>query len=219
MPASGRIARIMIVDDHPLVREGLAARLARQPDLEVCCEADDASEALRLVREQQPDLAIVDISLKSGSGIDLIKRVRAEAPGVKLLVLSMHPGTLYAERALRAGASGYVNKQEARERVIEATRRVLAGGYYLSPELNDYMLHHLAATRERGQLSVETLSDRELEIFELIGQGLTTKEIAARLHLGAKTVETHRHRIKQKLKLRNAAALAQRAAQWVLEKA
>ena len=210
--------RILIVDDHPMVREGLRMRISLQPDLEVCGEAEDIQAALALVETNRPDLVIVDISLKSGSGIDLLKRIKSHDDKIKLLVLSMYDETLYAERALRAGASGYLNKQASREKVIEAIRTVLAGERYLSHETTDRLVGQALGGGKRPQASSVTgLSDRELEVFRLIGSGLTTGAIAERLHLSTHTIDSHREKIKIKLNLQNAAELSQRAVHWVLE--
>jgi DNA-binding NarL/FixJ family response regulator len=212
-------ARVLIVDDHPAVREALTLRIARQPDLEVCGEAADTREALRLVAETQPDLAVVDISLKTGNGIDLIKRIKDRNAHVRILVWSMHSESLYAERALRNGALGYINKDQATEKIVEAIRRVLAGKVWLSEALTERMLQRaVGGGREEGTRSpLDTLADRELEVFRLIGQGVKTAEIAERLHLSVKTVETYRDRIRQKLDLSDGTKLAHFATQWVLE--
>ena len=212
-------ARVLIVDDHPAVREALALRIARQRDLEVCGEAADTSEALRLVAETQPDLAVVDISLKTGNGIDLIKRIKDRDDHIRIVVWSMHSESLYAERALRAGALGYVNKDQATDTIVEAIRRVLEGKVWLSEAMAERVLHRaVGAGGKAGTRSlVETLADRELEVFRLIGQGVKTAEIAERLHLSVKTVETYRDRIRQKLELDDGTKLAHYATQWVLE--
>ena len=212
-------ARILIVDDHPAVREALASRIGRQPDLEVCGEAADLSEALRLVADTQPDLAVVDISLKTGSGIDLIKRIKDRNDNVRMLVWSMHSESLYAERALRAGALGYINKDQATDKIVEAIRRVLAGKVYLSDAMAEKMLHRaVGGGREEVTRSpLDALADRELEVFRLIGQGVKTAEIAERLHLSVKTVETYRDRIRQKLDLSDGTELAHYATKWMLE--
>jgi len=212
-------ARILIVDDHPAVREALASRIGRQPDLEVCGEAADMSEALRLVADTQPDLAVVDISLKTGSGIDLIKRIKDRNDNVRMLVWSMHSESLYAERALRAGALGYINKDQATDKIIDAIRRVLEGKVYLSNAMAEKMLHRaVGGGREEVTRSpLDVLADRELEVFRLIGQGVKTAEIAERLHLSVKTVETYRDRIRQKLDLSDGTELAHYATKWMLE--
>jgi DNA-binding NarL/FixJ family response regulator len=210
--------RILIVDDHPIVREGLVARIARQPDLKVCGEAEDVLDALDLVKSQHPDLVIVDLSLKSGQGIDLIKRIHACTEGTKTLVSSMYDESLYAERALRAGAMGYVNKQEMSEKIVEAIHQVMAGKIYLSPRMTEKLLQRaVGAPPQLVPAPIDTLTDRELEIFKMIGKGKTTRQIAGELHLSIKTVETHREHIKTKLNIDNAAELSREAVQWVIE--
>jgi DNA-binding NarL/FixJ family response regulator len=213
-----RRARVLIVDDHPAVREALATRIGRQPDLEVCGEAADTSEALRLVAQAQPDVAVVDISLKTGNGIDLIRRIKDRNDHVRMLVWSMHSESLYAERALRAGALGYINKDQATDQIVEAVRRVLAGKVWLSEPMAERMLQRAVGTPrpEATRSPVDTLADRELEVFRLIGQGVKTADIAERLHLSVKTVETYRDRIRQKLELDDGTKLAHYATQWVL---
>ena len=217
-PSRTRIARILIVDDHPIVRDGLIAALSRKPELEVCGEAATIVDALALVDSQQPDLAIIDLSLSDGSGLDLIKRIKTRNASIKMLVLSMSDESLYAERALRAGALGFLHKQEAREKLLNAIRQVLAGKIFVSETINNRLLQQVMVGRQPLQQSpITALSDRELEIFELIGQGLGSSEIAQRLHLGIKTIETHRQRIKGKLDLKNSLELVRHATQWVLE--
>jgi len=211
------LATILIVDDHPVVREGLAMQIATQPDLKVCGEAEDVAGALALLESARPDVAIVDISLKNGSGLDLIRRIRDRRDAVRILVWSMYPENLYAERALRAGAQGYLHKGQATRRLLEAVRAVLAGKMYVSGELADELLHRLVGGRAAERSPIDRLSDRELEAFELMGHGLTTEAIAARMHVSPKTVETYRARIKEKLGLGNITELVRHAAQWVLE--
>jgi DNA-binding NarL/FixJ family response regulator len=212
-------ARVLIVDDHPAVREALALRIGRHSDLEVCGEAADTGEALRLVGETRPDVAVIDISLKTGNGIDLIKRIRDRNDHVRILVWSMHSESLYAERALRAGAMGYINKDQATDRIVEAVRRVLEGKVWLSEVMAERMLQRAVGARrqEATPSPLDALADRELEVFRLIGQGAKTAEIAERLHLSVKTVETYRDRIRQKLDLDDGTKLAHYAAQWALE--
>lgn len=210
-------ARVLIVDDHPAVREALAARIGRQPDLEVCGEAADTADALRLVLETAPDVAVVDISLKTGNGIDLIKRIHDRAETVRVLVWSMHPESLYAERALRAGALGYVNKDQATDTIVDAVRRVRDGKVWLSETMTERLLRRTVGGGAHAALSpTEALADREFEVFRLIGQGAKTVEIADRLHLSVKTVETYRDRIRQKLDLPDGTRLTHYATQWVL---
>ena len=212
-------ARVVIVDDHPAVREALVSRIGRQPDLEVCGEAADMNEALRLVADTQPDLVVIDISLKTGSGIDLIKRIKDRNDSVCMLVWSMHSESLYAERALRAGALGYINKDQAMDKIVEAIRRVLDGKVYLSDAMAEKMLHRSVGggRKEAARSPLDALADRELEVFRLIGQGVKTAEIAERLHLSIKTIETYRDRIRQKLDLSDGTGLAHYATQWLLE--
>jgi DNA-binding NarL/FixJ family response regulator len=216
---TGKKARVLIVDDHPAVREALALRIRRQPDLEVCGEAADTGDALHLAAETQPDVAVVDISLKTGNGIDLIRRIKNRNDHVRILVCSMHSESLYAERALRAGALGYVTKDQATDRIVEAIRQVLAGKVWLSEALAERLLQRAIGTEhsEIMRSPLDALADRELEVFRLIGQGLKTAEIAERLHLSVKTVETYRDRIRQKLDLDDGTKLAHYATQWVLE--
>lgn len=217
--AGPRVSKILIVDDHPIVREGLSLLLSTQPDLEVCGEAADASTALQLVAETSPDLVIVDISLKGGNGIDLIKRIKARDPAARMLVSSMYDESLYAERALRAGASGYINKQEATRKITDAIRAVLDGKIFLSERMAGQMLQRAVGGRS-GRIEhspLEDLSDRELEVFELIGRGRSTREIAEALHLSAKTVETYRDRVRKKLDLNDCSELTRHAIVWVLQ--
>jgi DNA-binding NarL/FixJ family response regulator len=218
--AAAAVRRVFVVDDHPMIRDGLAAQIANEPGMELCGEAEDVAEAITRVAETEPDLVIVDISLKSGSGIDLVKRIKAKDPSIIVLVWSMYPENLYAERALRAGACGYVNKGRSARQIMEAIRTVLDGRTYLSEEMSEKLLGRVIGHPVRDTMSwVEKLTDRELEAFELLGQGLTTQQIAQRMHVSHKTVETYRARIKEKLNLTNAVELVQRAVQWVMEKA
>jgi DNA-binding NarL/FixJ family response regulator len=209
--------RVLIVDDHPVVREGLAMHLAVQPDLEVCGEAEDVPGALALVASTQPNLAIIDILLKDGNGLELIRRIKDRHDAVRILVWSMYPESLYAERALRAGAQGYLNKGQATHHVLEAIRAILHGRVYVSGELADQLLHRALGKKLEERSPIDSLSDRELEAFQLVGEGMTTESIAEKMHVSPKTVETFRARIKEKLGLTNMAELIQRAAQWVVE--
>jgi DNA-binding NarL/FixJ family response regulator len=211
-------SRVLIVDDHPVMRRGLSQVVGDQPDMEVCGEAASVDEAMALAEQNVPDLIIVDISLGDKNGIELIKQVRNRWPDVRMLVSSMHDETLFAERALRAGAMGYVNKGEETGTLMEAARRVLDGHIHLSPQMTTRLLNQVATTPLTDSRSpIEKLSDRELEVFRLIGEGLLTKQIAARLKLSIKTIETYRENIKAKLNLANAAELTRHAVQWVLE--
>jgi DNA-binding NarL/FixJ family response regulator len=210
-------ARILIVDDHPVVREGLAMHLAAQRDLEVCGEAEDLPGALALLTSARPDVAIVDISLKNSNGIDLIRRIKDRNDKVRVLVWSMYPENLYAERVLRAGAHGYLNKGQATHHVLEAVRAILQGQVYVSAQLSNRLLYQVVGRKPAQRLTIDSLSDRELEAFQLLGDGLTTESIAERMHVSPKTIETYRARIKEKLGISNRTELIQRAAQWVVE--
>lgn len=213
-----RVYRILIVDDHPIVRQGYLQLISTQPDLNVCGEADSEPAGLRLARETKPDLAIVDISLEGGNGIDLIKQLKAQQPKLKMLAASAHEEALFAERSLRAGAKGFINKKAAVEHLITAIRRVLDGEIYLSEKANTRLLGRLSQTgKAPDQNPIQQLSDRELEAYELIGQGLTTSKIAERMHVAGKTVDRYREKIKEKLTLENANELLRHATQWVLE--
>lgn len=209
--------RILIVDDHPLIREGLSLRLSTQDDLQVCGEAATEDEAIALAKTTVPDLMLIDISLKSGHGIEVVKRVKACLPNVKMLVLSGHAESLYAERALRAGAQGYLNKQESNEKLLEVIHTVLAGQRYVSAEITQRLVNHALGTSDENKSPIECLSDRELEVFRLIGEGLTSGAIANQLFLSTHTIDSHRDNIKRKLNLRTAGELNRAAVQWVLE--
>lgn len=209
--------KILIVDDHSMVREGLRLRISAFPDLEVCGDAETEDEAMLLVKETKPGLVIIDISLKSGHGIDLIKRVKAVSSEIKLLVSSGFQESLYAERVLRAGAHGYLNKQDSGERVIEAIRTVLRGELYVSTEISQRLVVRGLGHSSESKSSFELLTDRELEIFRMIGNGQTTGDIATSLFLSTHTIDTHRANIRRKLGLKNAAELVQQAVQFLLE--
>lgn len=209
--------RVLIVDDHPIVRAGYSLLINRQPDLSICGEAESAGEALRLAREENPDLAIIDLTLKSGNGLELCKQLAHMNSDLKMLVISAHDEQLYADRALRCGARGFINKEEATTSLINAIRTVLGGKVWLSPQMTDRLLARVGNGGSPTASPIESLSDRELEVFELIGQGQTTHQIAARLHLSPKTVESYRENLKKKLNLRNSTELTQHAVQWVLE--
>ncbi len=208
--------RIVIVDDHPLFRKGLEELIHSDGAFAVCGEAGNAGEAMDVIRRLNPDLAIVDLSLPGANGIELIKNIRAEFPKLPILVLSMHDESLYALRALRAGAEGYVMKHEAMANVITAIREVFNGRPYLSPAMAAQVITKFAHRQDEGEAdAVERLSDRELEILELIGKGKEVREIAKLLHLSPKTVETHRSHIKDKLDLKNSRDVARFALQWL----
>jgi DNA-binding NarL/FixJ family response regulator len=210
--------RVMLVDDHPLVRRGLADVIARETDLEVCGEAGDVAEGLAAVERTKPNLVVVDLTLKTGHGLELIEKLNSRDPDLKILVSSMHDEMLFAERVLRAGARGYISKQEPPESLIRAIRQVLRGELYLSPRMTSRLLNRVVAGAGTQDDPVQGFSNREIEVYEMIGQGLTIQQIAARLHLSPKTIETHREKIKQKLNVTNSAELNRRAVQWVLER-
>lgn len=209
--------RIFLVDDHPITREGLARLINHEPDLEICGQANAAVRAVAEIEKQKPDLVVVDVSLTTGaSGLELMKDLLARHPRLRMLGLSTHDEALYAERALRAGARGYVMKQEPTEKVMAAIRQVLNGGIYLSEAMNNRLLHKMTRSGSAPTATeIEQLSDRELEVYRLIGQGRGTRQIATELHLSMSTVETHRTHIKDKLHLSGAPELVRRAVEWV----
>jgi len=208
--------KILIVDDHPIVRQGLTELINQQKDLVVCGQAEDAHQAMTAIRTLNPDMVIVDIALKETSGMELIKDIRTQYHNLPVLTLSMHDESLYAERALRAGAKGYIMKQEATEKVIAAIRKVLSGQVYVSDEMAARMVHKLVSGgADVGVSAIDRLSDRELEVFDLIGHGRGTREISERLHLSIKTIETYRAHIKEKLNIASATELLQYAIRWV----
>jgi DNA-binding NarL/FixJ family response regulator len=211
------LIRILIVDDHPIVREGLSSLLSKQPDFKVCGEAADVQAALKLVTDADPHVVTVDLSLQSGSGLELIRRISKIDPSICQIVCSLHDEILYAERALNAGALGFVNKLEATGTIVKAIREVFERRVYLSERMSARLAQHMTgAVRQQKRQGIESFSERELEVFQLIGQGSTTSEIAVRLKIGVKTVETHRRRIKKKLAIKNTAQLAREATQWIL---
>jgi len=211
------MADIVLVDDHPLLRKGLARTIEHEMDLHVVGQMDDAEDTLGKIEDLDPDLAVVDISLPGMSGLELIKHLQSRAPDLQTLVVSRHDEGLYAERCIRAGARGYVMKQEAGDVIVEAIRNVLNGRIFVSEKINERLLQSMAeGGRDRiGQSPLEVLSDRELEVFELTGQGLSTRDIAERLHLSVKTIESYRARIKNKLHFESANELMKHAVQWV----
>ena len=214
----GKQIRVVLVDDHPIVRNGLTRLIEQEPDLAVCGEAANMRDALALIKRENPDLAIIDISLDDASGVDLMKAVKEVAPATKMLAISMHDEGLYAERVLRAGGMGFVRKNNALDVLIDAIRDVLAGNVYLSDSMKNRLLQQLAKPADAaGERPEEALSNRELEVFEQIGHGLTTREIANRMHLSIKTIETYRENVKKKLGLKNAAELGRHAVRWLLE--
>jgi DNA-binding NarL/FixJ family response regulator len=207
--------RILVVDDHPLLRQGLAMLIDQQQDMEVCAEAEDAHAALLFITRTNPDIVILDISLKGPDGLDLLKSIRTIHPTLPVLILSMHDEAIYAERALRARANGYIMKQEATEKVLVAVRRILNGDVYLSDAMSSRMLQqYIDGAPSLLQSRIAALSDRELEVFRRIGEGQGTREIAEELHLSVKTVETYQAHIKEKLALRTGRELIQHAIQW-----
>jgi DNA-binding NarL/FixJ family response regulator len=213
-PTDGR-RRIVLVDDHAMLREGLAQAIGCETDLAVCGAAETAAEALEVIADTQPNLVIVDLALKDSDGLDLIKDIRVRWPRLPVLVVSMHEDVLFAERALRGGASGYVTKREATRTLVRAIRRVLGGEIHLSDAVAAQIATQVVgAARPRAGLAVENLSDRELQIFRLIGQGLSTREISDQLHLDLSTVDTYRARLKDKLGLANAGELLRAAIGW-----
>ena len=215
-PKSDMKAKVFLVDDHPLVRDWLSQLIGREADLTVCGEAEDTHDAIAKIGETKPDIVIADISLKTTHGLELVKDLQAQFPKLPVLCLSMHDESLYAERVLRAGAMGYITKQESTRKVLQAIRQVLGGQIYVSEKMAARMVHKLVAGRQQEHSSpVERLTDRELEVFQLIGKGQGTRKIAEELHLGIKTVESYRARIKDKLKLDDGTQLLQQAIQWV----
>ncbi len=208
--------KVFLVDDHPIVRQGLALFIEREPDLMVCGEAEDATTALHAIRESPPDFVILDISLAGPDGLELLKTLRVRYPNLPVLVLSMHDESVYAERSLRAGANGYIMKQEAADKVITAIRHILGGDVYLSDRLTKRMLQQFVNGSISPRDPLAKLSDRELEVFRLIGAGHGTRQIADELHVSAKTVESYQAHIKEKLALRNARELVQHAVEWSL---
>jgi DNA-binding NarL/FixJ family response regulator len=211
--------RVVIVDDHPMFRERLSQLINLELDMEVCGEADDAQEAIRIIRDTSPDLAIVDITLKGSSGLELVKSIKALSFAIPVLVLSMHDESLYAERALRAGASGYITKHQATEEVLAAIRRVLSGEIYLSERMTTSFLKSLGAVGTRSVTRpLDRLTDRELQVLEYIGSGYKTREIAEALKVGVATVDTYRARIKEKMDFRSAVELQHFAIRWVRDR-
>jgi DNA-binding NarL/FixJ family response regulator len=209
--------RVFVVDDHPIVRQGLAQMVNREPDLIVCGEAEDASTVLQAIVTVKPDIMIVDISLNGPDGLELLKNIRSRYPALPVLILSMHDESIYAERALRAGANGYIMKHEAAEKVLEAVRQILNHETYVSDRVASKILQRYISGSDNPKSSpLSELSDRELEVFRLIGIGHSTRMIAEELHLSVKTVESYQAHIKDKLSLKNGRELVQHAIQWVL---
>jgi DNA-binding NarL/FixJ family response regulator len=214
-PTATARKKVLIVDDHPLMRQGLALLINQQQDMQVCAEAQEAQAAIHAIAESRPDILILDISLSGPDGLELLKSIRTSDPDLPVLILSMHDEAIYAERALRAGANGYIMKQEAAEKVLVAVRRILNGEIYLSDRMSNHMLQqYIGGGASMIQSRIASLSDRELEVFRLIGEGRATREIADQLHLSVKTVETYQAHIKEKLALRSGRELIQHAIQW-----
>jgi len=208
--------KVLLVEDHPMFREHLGQLIDRDLGMSICGEADNIKDAMRLILETKPDIAIVDITLHGSSGLELLKDIKAQGLDLNVLVLSMHDEELYAERALRAGAKGYITKNEASSEVVAAIRCVMNGDVYASRQMTAKLLERMTQKRGNSELAgMETLADRELEVFQMLGRGKSTREIAQALNLGESTVETYRARIKEKLQLRSAAELYLRAGQWV----
>jgi DNA-binding NarL/FixJ family response regulator len=218
-PAKGPPKRkVFLVDDHPMVRERLAELIRQEADLEVCGEAEDAVTALKAIAALKPDLAIVDITLKDTYGIELIKTLKERDARLPVLVLSMHEESLYGERAIRAGARGYLNKQEASKKVITAIRTILSGEIFVSEQMKSAMLRKMAGgQRPEGSSPTDVLSDRELEVFQLLGQGLAVRQIAEMLFVSVKTVEAHREHIKQKMNFKTSSELLRYAIEYTMK--
>lgn len=211
---SGVKRKVFIVDDHPIVRQGLAQLIDGEPDLAMCGQGEDAYGSLARIRAVRPDMVLLDVSLKDADGLELLKEIKSFDPNLKVLMLSMHDEALYTERALRAGASGYIMKQEAPETLLAAVRKVLSGQVYVSEKMGATLLQRMVGGKKAiGELPMDRLTDRELEVFRMIGSGLSVKEIADMLCLSAKTVEAHREHIKQKLNFKNSAELLRFAIQ------
>jgi len=216
LPRKNGRSRVLLIDDHAILRQGLAQLINQEPDMMVCGEAEEAPKGFEAVGVLKPDVAVVDISLKGGNGLELIKNIKASHPTLPILVLSMHDESLYAERAFRAGARGYVMKQEASESVVQAIRQVLSGGIYASRRVTENILtRFIEGTGEPSESPLKELTDREIEVFQLIGEGLSISEIGQRLHLSVKTIGTYRERLKEKLNLKNATELLRYALNWV----
>ncbi len=208
--------KLLIVDDHPMMRQGLALLINEEPDLTVCGEAGDAAQAMAAVAASKPDLVLADVSLGGKSGLELVKDLQALHPGLPVLIISMHDESIYAERVLRAGARGYIMKQEGGKKMLQAIRHILAGQIYVSEKMSALILEIFSGSRARGSRSpVQQLTDREFEVFQLIGAGKGTREIAERLHLSVKTVEVHRIHIKEKLQLTTGSEVIRYAVRWV----
>ena len=215
-PGAATRRKVLLVDDHPFMRAGLAQLIERQPDLVVCGEAGNPADAIRELARARPDLVLTDITMPGRSGLEFIKDLGAQHPTLLILVMSMHDEMIYAERALRAGARGYIMKEAGGDNLLTAIRQVLRGDVYLSPRMSARILENLSGRRPRGSSSpIEKLTDREFEVFQLIGHGKSTGDIATQLHLSSKTVDVHRGHIKEKLELTDTTALVRHAVRWV----
>ena len=213
--SSETVKRVVIVDDHPIMRQGLAQLIRMESGLELCGEAGSAREGLEIVSKLKPDLAVVDLTLPDKNGLELVKDIKVMHPATICLVLSMHDESLYGERSLRAGARGYVMKEEAADQLISAIHKIMSGGIYVSEALSVRMLEQITSPSRTRAAGIDSLTDRELEILELIGKGVATKNIATQLNISARTVEAHRAHVKEKLGISDGAALVRYAVQWV----
>jgi len=209
--------RVLLVDDHPLMRRALRMLIERHPAWSVCAETSEAEAGLLLALENKPEVAVIDLTLESGNGIDLIKQLKAQLPGARTIALSMQDEMIYAERAVRAGAMGYVSKQEPAETIIAAIEQVMRGQLHMSPRIESHLLRQVPSRSRTGEGPVSQLSDRELQTFELIGQGMTTRAIAEQLLVSVKTIDAYRQRIKSKLKVQTSNELMRRAVEWSLQ--
>lgn len=218
LPVAAKSCKVVLIEDHPMFREHIGQLINRDLGMSVCGEADNIKDGLRIIQETEPDVAIVDLTLRGSNGLELLKDIKAHGLSVNVLVLSMHDEELYAERVLRAGARGYITKNEASSELLKAIKKVTSGEVYVSRHVTSRIIERMS-TRGGGPATggVENLADRELEVFQLLGRGRNTKQIAEQLHLGESTVETYRSRIKEKLGLRSSAEVYLRAGQWVRE--
>jgi len=216
LPTNVNTKRLLIVDDHPIFRHGISQLISKLPEVTICAQAQNAQEALEAMRHHRPDVALLDVSMPGTNGIELIKLMLAEQPRLMILVVSMHDESIYALRALRAGAKGYVMKQQAMDNAIDALRKVMAGGIYVSPAFSEKLVFKAIQGSESDLGSpVDKLSDRELEVLQLFGRGKSTREIAELLHLSVKTIETHRAHIKEKLGFKDAEEMVKFAVEWM----
>lgn len=215
-PPASQKKRILLVDDHPFMRVGLASLIDRQPDMTVCGEAGNPAEAFKELSKSKPDLVLTDLTMPGRSGLEFVKDLKAAEPNLAILVISMHDEVVHAERALRAGARGYIMKEAGGENLLTAIRQIFRGEVYVSPRMSARLLENMSGTKPRGSTSpIEKLTDREFEIFQLIGQGKSTRDIAEQLHLSTKTVDVHRSHIKEKLDLKDVTSLIRHAVRWV----